>query len=75
MALGLLAVIEGLVLALVPLRLEDFLKVLRDTPIQTLRNIGLGVTALGVAIIWIAQYLQKNMSFIGSTESYIKYEF
>jgi uncharacterized protein len=57
MALGLLAVIEGLVLALVPLRLEDLLKVLRDTPIQTLRNIGLGVIALGVAIIWIAQYL------------------
>ena len=56
-ALGLLAVIEGLVLALVPLRLEDLLKVLRDTPIQTLRNIGLGVIALGVAIIWIAQYL------------------
>ena len=57
MALGLLAVIEGLVLALVPLRLEDLLKVLRETPIQTLRNIGLGVMALGVAIIWIAQYL------------------
>ena len=57
MALGLLAVIEGLVLALVPLRLEDLLKVLRDTPIQTLRNIGLGVIALGVAIVWIAQYL------------------
>ena len=56
MALGLLAVIEGLVLALVPLRLEDLLKVLRDTPIQTLRNIGLGVIALGVAIVWIAQY-------------------
>ena len=57
MALGLLAVIEGLVLALVPLRLEDLLKVLRETPIQTLRNIGLGVIALGVVIVWIAQYL------------------
>ena len=57
MALGLVAVIEGLVLALVPLRLEDLLKVLRDTPIPTLRNIGLGVIALGVAIVWIAQYL------------------
>ena len=57
MALGLLAVIEGLVLALVPLRLEDLLKVLRDAPIQTLRNIGLGLIAFGVAIVWIAQYL------------------
>mgnify|MGYP001265139582 FL=1 len=55
MALGLVAVIEGLVLALVPLRFEDLLKVLRDTPVQTIRNIGLGVVALGVVIIWLAQ--------------------
>ena len=55
MTLGLVAVIEGLVLALVPLRFEDLLKVLRDTPVQTIRNIGLGVVALGVVIIWIAQ--------------------
>ena len=57
MALGLLAVIEGLVLALVPLRFEDLLKVLRDTPVQKIRNIGLGVVALGVVIIWLAQSL------------------
>ena len=57
MALGLVAVIEGLVLALVPLRFEDLLKVLRDTPVQTIRNIGLGVVALGVVIIWLAQSL------------------
>lgn len=56
-ALGLVAVIEGLVLALVPLRFEDLLKVLRDTPVQTIRNIGLGVVALGVVIIWLAQSL------------------
>ena len=55
MALGLVAVIEGLVLALVPLRFEDLLKVLRDTPVQTIRNIGLGVVALGVVIIWLAK--------------------
>lgn len=57
MALGLVAVIEGLVLALVPLRFEDLLKVLRDTPVQKIRNIGLGVVALGVVIIWLAQSL------------------
>lgn len=55
MALGLVAVIEGLVLALVPSRLEDLLKTLRDIPVQTLRNIGLGIVALGVVIVWIAQ--------------------
>ena len=57
MAIGLVAVIEGLVLALVPLRFEDLLKVLRDTPVQKIRNIGLGVVALGVVIIWLAQSL------------------
>ncbi len=57
MALGLVAVIEGLVLALVPLRFEDLLKVLRDTPVQKIRNIGLGVVTLGVVIIWLAQSL------------------
>jgi uncharacterized protein YjeT (DUF2065 family) len=55
MALGLLAVIEGLVLALVPLRFEDLLKALRDIPVQTRRNIGLGIVAVGVVIVWIAQ--------------------
>ena len=57
MALGLVAVVEGLVLALVPLRFEDLLKVLRDTPVQKIRNTGLGVVALGVVIIWLAQSL------------------
>lgn len=55
MALGLVAVIEGLVLALVPLRFEDLLKALRDIPVQTRRNIGLGCVAVGVVIVWIAR--------------------
>ncbi len=57
LALGLLAVIEGLVLALVPLRFEDLLKALRDIPVQTRRNIGLGIVAVGVAIVWFARSL------------------
>ena len=55
MALGLVAVIEGLVLALVPLRFEDLLKALRDIPVQTRRNIGLSFVAIGVIIVWIAR--------------------
>lgn len=55
LALGLLAVIEGLVLALVPLRFEDLLKALSEIPVQTRRAIGLGIVAVGVLIVWIAQ--------------------
>ncbi len=57
MALGLLAVIEGLVLALVPLRFEDLLKALQQIPVQTRRNIGLGIVAVGVFVVWIARSL------------------
>ncbi|WGI20571.1 DUF2065 domain-containing protein [Amylibacter sp. IMCC11727] len=57
MALGLVAVIEGLVLALVPLRLEDLLKALRDIPVQTRRNIGLGCVAVGVVIVWMSRLI------------------
>lgn len=55
LALGLLAVIEGLVLALVPLRFEDLLKALRDIPVQTRRNIGLGIVAVGVVTVWLSR--------------------
>ncbi len=57
MALGLVAVIEGLVLALVPLRLEDLLRALRDIPVQTRRNIGLGCVAVGVVIVWMSRLI------------------
>ena len=57
LALGLVAVIEGLVLALVPLRLEDLLKALRDIPVQTRRNIGLGIVFVGVVIVWVSRLL------------------
>lgn len=57
LALGLVAVIEGLVLALVPLRLEDLLKTLRDIPVQTRRNIGLGIVFVGVMIVWVSRLL------------------
>lgn len=54
-ALGLVAVIEGLVLALVPLRFEDLLKALSELSVQNRRNIGLGMVALGVLVIWIVR--------------------
>lgn len=57
MGLGLVAVLEGLVLALAPLRFAELLERLREMDRQTLRGFGLGAVALGVFLVW----LSKNM--------------
>ena len=57
MALGLMAVIEGLVLALAPLRFEQLLQMLRDLGPDRLRMMALGVIAFGVALVWVARTL------------------
>lgn len=54
-ALGLAAVMEGLVLALAPLRMERLLETLRDISPDARRTMGLGILALGVALVWIAR--------------------
>lgn len=54
MAIGLVLVIEGLVLALAPSRVEDVLELLQRLSLETRRHIGLGSLAAGVAVIWIA---------------------
>ncbi|MEO1549128.1 MAG: DUF2065 domain-containing protein [Pseudomonadota bacterium] len=48
---GLVAVIEGLVLALAPRRLHDILKALDEMSPETLRLGGLAFVALGVALV------------------------
>ena len=53
--LGLAAVIEGLVLALAPRRLEDALAMIAQIPPETRRLVGLGVIALGVVIVALAR--------------------
>ncbi len=55
LALGLVAVIEGLVLALVPKRFEDALRVLSAMPVDTRRLFGIVCVALGVALVWLAR--------------------
>ena len=54
-ALGLVFVIEGLVFALAPSRLEDLLRVLAELPVEARRTVGLGALAVGVVLIWIAK--------------------
>ncbi len=54
-AFGLVFVIEGLVFAMAPSRLEDVLRMFAEMPRSTRRAIGLGSVALGVVIIWVGK--------------------
>nr|WP_325250943.1 DUF2065 domain-containing protein [Amylibacter sp.] len=55
LALGLMAAIEGLVLALAPLRFEELVKTLGSLSEQQKRSIGLAILAFGVVLVWIAK--------------------
>jgi len=55
LALGLVAVFEGLVLALAPLRFEEIIAWLSRLDAGTRRMLGLGFVAFGVALVWLAR--------------------
>ncbi|MBK5933884.1 hypothetical protein C8N32_11238 [Rhodovulum imhoffii] len=55
LGLGLVLVLEGLVFALAPSRLDDIVETLRRLPPEMRRMIGLGAVALGTVLIWLAQ--------------------
>ncbi len=55
LGLGLVAVIEGLVLALAPLRFEDILKALGALNRDQRRMLGVAIVAFGVGLVWIAK--------------------
>lgn len=57
LALGLVVVIEGLALALLPGRVEDAMRMLSSLKPDTRRLIGLASLAIGVLIVWIARNL------------------
>ena len=54
LGLGMALVIEGLVFALAPSRLEDLLKLMQSIPVETRRLIGLGAMTLGAVLISFA---------------------
>lgn len=54
MAVGLWLAAEGLVLALMPGRVEDVLDLLRRMPVETRRNAGLAAATAGTILIWLA---------------------
>ncbi len=57
LAIGLVLVVEGLVFALAPSRLEDWLRLLSQLPPDTRRLIGLAALALGAVLISLARSL------------------
>jgi uncharacterized protein YjeT (DUF2065 family) len=54
LGLGMVLVIEGLVFALAPSRLEDLLKLMQSIPVETRRLIGLGAMTLGAVLVSFA---------------------
>ena len=56
-ALGLVFVLEWLVFALAPSRIEELLRLFASIPLQDRRAIGLGAVALGAVLVWIATSL------------------
>ena len=55
LGLGLVFVLEGLVIALAPSRMEDMLKALSEIPPETRRLMGLVAIALGTLLVWVAK--------------------
>lgn len=56
-ALGLVAVIEGLVLVLAPSRFEELVRVLAAMSLENRRLLGLLFVAIGAVVIWAVQLL------------------
>lgn len=56
-AIGLVLIVEGLVLALAPLRIDDVLRLLARLGRDQKRAIGLVAVALGAVLVWLARAL------------------
>ncbi|EKE44388.1 hypothetical protein OCGS_1226 [Oceaniovalibus guishaninsula JLT2003] len=57
LALGMVLVAEGLVLALAPSRVEDLLDLLRTIPVEARRLMGLAALAIGAALVAAARLI------------------
>ena len=57
LGLGMVFVLEGLVFALAPSRLEDLVRLIAEMPPETRRALGLGAIAVGVVLVWGARSL------------------
>ena len=57
LAIGLVLLLEGLVLALAPSRLEEALRLLQTLPPETLRLVGLLAMTGGALFVWLASWI------------------
>ncbi|OSP56697.1 DUF2065 domain-containing protein [Pseudoruegeria sp. SK021] len=57
MAAGIVLIVEGLVFALAPSRVEDILRMLAALPLEARRLLGLIALAGGTFLIFLARYL------------------
>ena len=55
--LGLVFVLEGLVLALAPSRIDEILRLLAQMPVETRRMLGLLAITSGGILLWLANWL------------------
>ena len=55
LGLGLVLVFEGLVLALLPNRLEELIRLIDEMPVETRRLMGLVAVAAGVFLVWLTR--------------------
>ncbi|MCB1353750.1 MAG: DUF2065 domain-containing protein [Rhodobacteraceae bacterium] len=53
--LGMVAIVEGLVLAVAPVRLQELLAVLARMNPEQRRALGLAAVASGVAVVWLVR--------------------
>ncbi len=53
--LGLVAIVEGLVLALAPSRLREVLELIEQLSVENRRLIGLLAVTAGVTLVWLAR--------------------
>jgi uncharacterized protein len=54
-AIGLVLIVEGLVLALAPLRIEEVLRLLAGLSRDRKRAMGLAAVAVGAGLVWLAR--------------------
>ncbi|SDJ61147.1 DUF2065 domain-containing protein [Aliiruegeria lutimaris] len=57
LAIGLVFVLEGLVLALAPSRIDEILELIRQMPVETRRLVGLLAITSGGILLWLANWL------------------
>ena len=54
-AIGLVLIVEGLVLALAPLRIEEVLRMIAGLSRDQKRAIGLAAVAVGALLVWLGR--------------------